>query len=97
MDTNIDCIENVSNSNCHQDYYVCTYNCVMAIVVMLLGICWFCGLGFYYLYERQKRPVYGNLYTDLDDEEYIDYSDDDQGLIIKGKSIDTNPPKYSQC
>tara|TARA_Y100000389_G_scaffold45982_2_gene40865 strand:- start:1910 stop:2050 length:141 start_codon:yes stop_codon:yes gene_type:complete len=44
----------------------------------------------------RRRPVYANLYTQELGEDYVDYEDDDKGLIIRGRGINTFPPKYSE-
>ena len=96
METNTNCMDNMSNiDGCHENYYVCTYNCFMSVVIMSFGFMWCCVLGCYYSFKR-RRPVYANLYTQELGDEYIHYDENDRGLIIRGRGINTSPPKYSE-
>ena len=93
--------ENISNDTVDDVYFECSFNCLMSISLLIL-VCFFCCILGYYnklRYVRQGGGLYADMYTqDLDrvnlysEPEY----EDDQGLIIRGRNIFNQPPKYSE-
>lgn len=99
MGTPIDCIDNnMTNIDECNTYYICTSNCVLTISLFMISMLICCCVGCYNCInsKMRRRPVYANLYTQELGEDYVDYEDDDKGLIIRGRGINTFPPKYSE-
>ncbi len=99
MGTPIDCMDNnMTNIDECNTYYICTSNCVMTISLFMISMLICCCVGCYNFLssKMRRRPVYANLYTQELGEDYVDYEDDDKGLIIRGRGINTFPPKYSE-
>ena len=89
MVTEINCYDNVSNSDlCDGDvYYICSQNCAISIFLLSISFVWCCAMG--YFFKRRQQYIYRNIHHDIESP----FIEDDE-LIVEGKEIIMSPPKY---